>query len=132
MKINVHDIAEGESIDLGHEYNACAENLDFNDLHHVKPIVLSATVLKEADCLFIEGTLSSVVEQTCARCLTVVDHDIVHPLKLNVSCEGVDEIDITNDIRELLIFEHPIRFVCDEACQGLCPQCGKKQKYRRV
>ncbi|MBN1493769.1 MAG: DUF177 domain-containing protein [Candidatus Omnitrophica bacterium] len=125
MKIKVHDLPEGELIQLDHEYNAGAEDLEFYDLHYTEPIVFLGNARKEADCLFIEGTVSSSVEHVCARCLAAVKEPVNHPVKLSVVCKDIDEVDITGDIRERLIFEHPMKYVCSPECKGLCPICGK-------
>jgi uncharacterized protein len=34
--------------------------------------------------------------------------------------------DLDKLIKEHIIMNIPIKLVCDEACQGLCPKCGAK------
>ncbi|MFC1809046.1 DUF177 domain-containing protein [Candidatus Omnitrophota bacterium] len=125
MKINIANLQEDETISLEHEYNATAENIDFYDQHYCKSIMLLGTAHKEAHCLFIEGVVRSAVEMTCSRCLCVTSEDFQRDVKLSICFQGEEEIDITDDIRELLIFEHPVKFLCNENCKGLCPTCGK-------
>lgn len=36
-----------------------------------------------------------------------------------------DNIDFDEAVRQNLILALPMKFVCDEACRGLCPVCGK-------
>ena len=47
--------------------------------------------------------------------------------KFTYDCEilGRDIIDLTDPIREDMIIALPIRPLCDEACKGLCFQCGQ-------
>ena len=35
-------------------------------------------------------------------------------------------IDFTDDLAEAIALEFPMRHLCDDECQGLCPVCGKK------
>jgi uncharacterized protein len=35
------------------------------------------------------------------------------------------ELDITDDIREQLIFLHQQKYLCSDNCKGICPHCGK-------
>jgi uncharacterized protein len=43
----------------------------------------------------------------------------VYPLDLHAA-----ELDLTEALREQLMLRVPQYVVCDEACRGLCPQCG--------
>jgi uncharacterized protein len=38
--------------------------------------------------------------------------------------KGARELDISQEIRDLVILDQPWRFLCREDCQGLCPVCG--------
>jgi len=37
---------------------------------------------------------------------------------------GVQEIDISGQVREALLLALPMRLLCREDCRGLCPECG--------
>ena len=37
-----------------------------------------------------------------------------------------DFIDLENPIRDAIVLSLPINPLCDESCEGLCPQCGEK------
>ncbi|MBM3211747.1 DUF177 domain-containing protein, partial [Candidatus Poribacteria bacterium] len=36
-----------------------------------------------------------------------------------------DCIELSDDFRESLLLELPIRILCSENCKGLCPKCGQ-------
>jgi uncharacterized protein len=127
MKIHVHDLDEGKSFELAHEYDPGAEKLDFVDLHYLRPITLTATIQKEEHCLFVNGVITAAVERMCSRCLHLVKQDVKYPVSLSISYGDEDVIDITDNVRELLIFDYPIRFLCSEKCKGLCPRCGQNK-----
>jgi uncharacterized protein len=35
-----------------------------------------------------------------------------------------DEFSIDERIQEHILLHLPMRFICSDSCQGLCPQCG--------
>ena len=77
--------------------------------------------------LIVRGTLSVPVEARCARCTqffstTVTDSGFLRDFP---SVLGVEEVDITEDIREAVMLSLPHSPLCDENCKGLCVQCGK-------
>ena len=39
-------------------------------------------------------------------------------------CFEASELELTDAIKDALLLELPIRFVCSENCKGLCSQCG--------
>ncbi len=79
----------------------------------------------------------------CARCLSDVDGVFTMPFERTVVTEGtlteeqlednVDEyvvvcdgiLDIDDAVREAIILSFPMRLLCREDCEGLCPLCGK-------
>jgi uncharacterized protein len=38
------------------------------------------------------------------------------------------KLDLDEELREVLILEMPMRFLCSEDCPGLCPKCGKPKR----
>ena len=82
-----------------------------------------------------EAVLSGVFR--CARCCKEFEQDLRFPMeyKLAESLVGDDEeeeflllsdgmLDIAETVREQLLTEMPIRFLCRSNCKGLCPKCG--------
>ncbi len=35
-----------------------------------------------------------------------------------------EELDITEDIRDMVILSLPMKPLCSDTCKGLCPKCG--------
>jgi len=69
----------------------------------------------------------------CSRCLVAVD--AAFDLELRELFEHTpiddetyplhgDEIDLEPAVRDAVLVELPLAPVCDEACRGLCPECG--------
>ena len=86
------------------------------------------------------GEVSGQVAMGCRRCLQDVTVDVEQELSLvfrpgltqvEAEAEEVyalpekgDELDLTDAIREQVTLAVPQFVVCEEACRGLCPQCG--------
>jgi len=94
----------------------------------------------------VEGELGADVVLTCSRCLKSFDRRIQKEFEvefvpdpvvenegeevaltytdLNVGFYRNDELDVTAVISEQIVLEIPMQPICQEACQGLCHQCG--------
>lgn len=127
MIINCLDIESGEGQEISHAYPFTDPQLNFDDQQLLQEIIFSARIHKEANYLFIDGVLRSEVKRMCCRCLFTVEQPIEVPVQLSFSIKGKAEVDITEDIYEALIFAHPLRFLCQEDCKGLCSVCGKNR-----
>ncbi len=124
MKIAVRTLGEGASKNVRAEYNAKELDLEFVDLTYLTQLKLDGTVEKAVDTLTFRGHMTSQVQHTCARCLKGITEDVDYPFELVYDIRGKEEVDTLDDLREILILDHPIRYLCRENCQGLCPRCG--------
>jgi uncharacterized protein len=91
--------------------------------------------------MLLNASVSGTMSVECSRCVDTFDM----PLETDVTIvfhrgqvpRDVDEddlvlltdsdesgYDILPRVREAVILELPIRFLCSEDCKGLCPQCG--------
>ena len=100
-------------------------DLEFVDLTYLDHVHLEGAVEKLSETLIFRGQLSSQIEHTCARCLKQVKEHLTKPFEFVYDIKGKEEVDTLEDIRETLILDHPIRYLCQESCRGLCSQCGK-------
>lgn len=124
MKIPIRSLGEGFPKAVHAEYDAKQLDLEFVDLTYLKQIVLEGTVEKLRDTLTFRGHLRSQVEHICGRCLKAVAEDVDYPFEMIYDIRGKEEVDTLDDLREILLLDHPIRFLCQETCQGLCSRCG--------
>jgi uncharacterized protein len=96
---------------------------------------------RQGDDVFLRGTLSGVLEFSCARCLEPARVPVRIPVQVSfvassdddedededdvdVAHFDGDEINIGPELREQILLNMPINPVCREACAGLCPTCG--------
>lgn len=125
MKIQVRLLRDGFPKAVHQEYSPKDLDLEFVDLIYLEKVAMNGTVEKFRDTLTFRGHLTSRAEHTCARCLKSVETAIDHPFEVVYDIRGKEEVDILGDLRETLILDHPIRFLCRGECAGLCPHCGQ-------
>jgi uncharacterized protein len=121
------------------------------DLVFLAPVQGRARFQNSGDLLLIDGDVSTTLELSCSRCLEPVLwpvtvrleerfplEEVLHPSlppeeggdwDTTVSAvvhldAGKPILDLDELIRQQLITEIPLQALCDEACRGLCPQCG--------
>ncbi|HEY85671.1 MAG TPA: DUF177 domain-containing protein [Chloroflexi bacterium] len=119
------------------------------DLVLLAPLSGLIKLIKTDTGILVTGTLSTVLELPCTRCLAPVSVavsmeieetftprvDIVTGGKLSQSPD-VDAttliseqhiLDLTEVVRQSLYLAQPAQILCKEDCLGLCPQCGKNR-----
>jgi uncharacterized protein len=90
--------------------------------------------------VFVRGRIETTVELPCRRCLVEVREEVDESVDLLFEplseAEEVElagevyplptggELELAEAIREQLVLRLPSYALCDEACRGLCPQCG--------
>lgn len=124
MKISTRLLRDGFPKKVHEEYNPKDLDLEFVDLTYSSGLSLDGTVEKYLNTLTFRGQLTSQVKHVCARCLKQVEDSVDCPFELVYDIKGKEEVDTLEDLREILILDHPIRFLCREDCLGLCPRCG--------
>ena len=111
----------------------------------VAPVTLAFEVNKDKERFRLVGTVVTELELPCSRCLETfrlpvnTSFDLrYHPASemsqdeerevedddLGTSYYRDDQIDLNELLREQFYLALPMKPLCDEACQGLCPQCG--------
>lgn len=124
MKISVKLLRDGSPKPVHETLDPKKLDLEFVDLAYLENIVLDGTVEKIQNTLTLRGNLISRVAHTCARCLKSVEEAVDYPLEVIYDIRGKEEVDTLEDVREALILNHSLRFLCREECPGLCPRCG--------
>ena len=106
------------------------------------PIHLELQLSKRRDTFLIEGRVRTSAALECARCLDSFHQDIEETIALVVrrgDVPRVDElddevkviaaeaeaVDLSEEIRDAVLLSLPVKPLCSEECQGLCPLCGQ-------
>lgn len=110
-----------------------------------EPVQLGFDLHKEQDIFHLVGQVQTEVELMCSRCLepfrmpVTMDFDLryqprpaakdgtereVQEDDFSVAFYDDETIDLGQLIRERLYLAVPMKPLCAEACEGLCPHCG--------
>lgn len=122
-----------------------AADLDESELLELGQISWQGGVWRDRPRFRLEAHLSYNQKIPCARCLTPVAQAVDSKVNLMIFAEGFPsdldelelaagdldvvylegvELDTDTILREQLQLNIPMRLLCDDDCQGLCPVCG--------
>lgn len=125
MKIYVDKIPEG-GLELNEKIEPSVLSLDEQTvINFIKPVDVKANVVKAGGEIFVDISLESPVEYTCAKCLSKFEG--VFKKRFNVALEAKpgEIIELDNEIRQEIIVDYPMKIICQAGCKGLCPNCGQ-------
>lgn len=113
------------------------------------PIRGRVRLLRTGRGVLASATLRTRLRLTCSRCLEDVDEDVRltfdeefrpsidlatgQPLPApgpEGECSVIDEqhiLDLTDVVRQNALLAMPMKPLCEEACPGLCAQCGRRR-----
>ncbi len=98
------------------------------------------------DDIRLAGQLATEIEAPCARCLEPVRYQVKRDFDLLYRPQGADRgpeerpvskgeaeigyyegdgLQLEDVLREQVLLAAPYRLLCQEACKGLCPVCGR-------
>lgn len=137
MKINIAQLRKAIGARQSFTFHSPAESIAGGEkdfwLHG--PLSVSGEVVNNGRLLAVSGTIGGTARLNCNRCLTDFTLAISVPFSEHYREDGDaadpdalgfqgDEIDITEPVREALIIAEPLKALCREDCQGICPVCG--------
>lgn len=150
MRVNVADIKLEAGLHKRVPLEVAVEPVDMGgqSFRFDRPFTGEAEIWNLGDRLLVKASLSGEALMECSRCLTPFSE----PLKVSFDEEFVagkpgegeddedgadvgrtvsyyegDEIDLAEPLRENVLLELPMKPLCDEDCQGLCPTCGSNR-----
>ncbi|MCA9755126.1 MAG: DUF177 domain-containing protein [Candidatus Eisenbacteria bacterium] len=109
------------------------------------PISFRARIYRIGDRMEIRGPVRTKVRQTCGRCLEPVVSEVEAEVRvfaeppdsrdprereevreddLGIVYHDGQSVDLTDEVRQVLLVEVPWHPTCREDCRGLCPRCG--------
>jgi uncharacterized protein len=124
MKIDISKLKEGDTIALDHEYDPSELNLQVPDVNYLGLLKLTGSLERIKNSLFFRGFLSATLELVCFRCLKGLTLPVREVFDLFYPYTGNNFLDTTDDIREVMILSYPVKFLCQEGCEGFCSGCG--------
>lgn len=142
--LQVRELEQGENR-LERVGNGVDLALDAAFIRLAGPAVLRAVVYRAGDHIDVQGTVTASVDLACGRCLAPIQRILQAQVRLFAERrelrdrrppEEVREddvgivyhdgrfVDLTDEIRQVLLVELPWQSVCRDDCRGLCPRCG--------
>ncbi|MDR5695492.1 MAG: DUF177 domain-containing protein [Armatimonadota bacterium] len=146
MKLEVRELLSGEGAVYTIPFHEMVDS-QVEDLPFPSPVDGEITLLHLGRTIHVAGKVSTLVTLTCSRCLESFPYTLEATLDEDFFASPqpprspVEEVrlsredfifplpeggilDVTELVRQNLIMAIPIKPVCKESCQGLCPQCG--------
>lgn len=109
-----------------------------------EPVNVEGEITNTGKFLSLKGKASTTFQLSCSRCLETFACSVEVPLREEYCTESVyaslppddelrdeariyegDSIDVTAAVEQALILALPMKGVCHDECQGLCPYCGQ-------
>ncbi len=98
------------------------------DIEIPKPLHLEFTIFKTQDSFVIRGKVTGSIVLACSRCLEKFQHQLdleVDEEIIATEMPDLNELDISDIIRENILLNLAIKPLCAEDCKGLCVECGQ-------
>jgi len=124
VKLFLHQIPE-EGLSSSVERDSAELDLDTNDVQIKSPVAIAYSVFLEQKELVAHLALQCRRGLVCARCLAPFEDDFSKEIDLAYPIAGATFVDLTDDIREEIVVDYPIKPLCQESCKGVCPECGQ-------
>ncbi|MEG0934285.1 MAG: DUF177 domain-containing protein [Clostridia bacterium] len=113
-----------------------------DDLIEFESIQIKGRFTGAGDSVSVSGHVTAVVHAHCASCLSQVamalEADTEEHFARSPDPNDPDRyplvghtIELTGLVKDALLLEMPMRFLCDEQCKGLCPVCGVNRNNQR-
>lgn len=137
MRIQVGGLSDGL-----YEYSFRAAPADLGlDGQFPGDVQVSVAVDKAGSQVHLTVKVAATGTFPCDRCVTPFERDIhgryvmhylqdpedatrYEPSEVQIVHPGFSVIDPVEDIRQTLLLAVPLKLLCREECEGLCPRCG--------
>jgi len=131
MKVEVARITEDIKV---FEEAIAAESWDLSspDIRFINTIKLQAEFKCIGSQILVEGKVDSIKDVRCSRCLETsqVNETFTCALSYDEKTLGAF-LTIDDDVREEILLCWPMKPLCKDTCQGICPQCGVNRNHNQ-
>ena len=138
MKIQIGGLSEGVHYC---RFQAEASDLDLPD-GFSKDVRVDVVLDKTGMQVFLKAHVQTSGTFSCDRCTGVFEHPVfseyqmcyipegsdtsgIDPTELQVIPPASGVIEIAEDVRQTILLGIPLKLLCSEGCEGLCPRCGR-------
>ena len=137
LKIRVSGLSTGT-----HEYSFRVPSSDLQlDANFDSPVEVKVRLEKLARQIIVRSEIATSASFSCDRCLAgfrqpiAANYAVAYvedssetgrfpPEEVRVIRPDATVIDLSDDVREMVLLSVPLKLLCREECRGLCPRCG--------
>lgn len=137
MKIRISQLSPGF-----HEYHFSAHPASIGlDKNFTETVLVEVALDKTEKQLYLQASVKTAGMFQCDRCLEEFKQDLSaryvlfyvnneldgakhHPDEVQVISPDTVSIDLTEDVRQVVVVSVPLKLLCKDDCKGLCPRCG--------
>lgn len=137
MKVNIASILKNEGASMKISGSVDVESFDFmgSNIEFDAPVKLDGTILNIGGTIEISALITGSYITQCSRCGKTISQSLSSELFESVKNDFSDAdpeclllsgstLDISGAVEACIFNNIPLKFLCDEACKGLCPVCG--------
>ena len=124
MKIYLNQIPK-TGLQATEKVDASPYELDTEEANVVTPLELSYRLVRDGENLAIQMSIRCTMRFTCVRCLGAYEEPFDKEGEWIQPVGKATVIDVTDDIRQEILVEYPIKPLCQEECKGICAVCGR-------
>ncbi len=144
MKIQVGGLSDGI-----HQYRLQVgpAELGLNG-NFTEDIIVEASLDKTGNQFLLKSTIRVNGTFECDRCICQfgrmlqssyqmyysadgADHGQIDRAEIQVIPTGLTVIDLSDDVRQTILLSIPLKLLCNDGCEGLCPHCGANLNSER-
>ena len=128
MKIDVEEIKETlgaiKQVDLTIPF--MDQEIQGRDVAFIEDIKFVGRVINAEDEFVVTAKADLKIKVPCSRCLEKFEMPLQFDYEAEFDKADVehDELDLEESLLDHITLAIPMKTVCDEDCQGLCPSCG--------
>jgi uncharacterized protein len=137
LKIRVSGLSAGK-----HEYSLSVPPSDLQlDANFDSPVEVKVRLEKLVRQIIVRSEIATGASFSCDRCLAdyrqqlAASYAIVYveddseagrfpPEDVRIMRNNATVIDLSDDVREMVLLSVPLKLLCAEECRGLCSSCG--------
>lgn len=144
LQINVQELlSRQEPVQLQGSFELKELFLDSKDVAPLSPLSFRMTASGSDGMIRVQGEITSKLRFQCSRCLDDIDEELHVEFEEQFKVMRESDPEPTDDddfipvygerielqpfLEEELVLHLPLAPLCDEACQGLCPECGSNR-----
>ena len=124
MKIYLNQIPK-TGLSATEKVDASPYGLDTEEVSIVTPLELSYHVVCEEENVLIQMSIRCTTRLICSRCLSAYEAPFGKDMEWIQPVGKATLIDVTDDLRQEILVEYPVKPLCQEGCKGICAGCGQ-------